>query len=78
MFEYHDINNSNALPMTDIIFARDVASFLPLEAQKTVLGDFEEKLKGNGILFLGENEHILGGMNWGEKTEGSLTYFNKQ
>lgn len=78
MFEYHDINNSNALPMTDIIFARDVASFLPLEAQKTVLGDFEEKLKGNGILFLGENEHIVGGMNWGEKTEGSLTYFNKQ
>lgn len=78
MFEYHDINNSNAMPMVDIIFARDVASFLPVESQKTVLGDFEEKLKGNGILFLGENEHVLGGMNWGEKTEGSLTYFNKQ
>ena len=78
MFEYHDINNANALPMTDIIFARDVLSLIPPEGQKTVLSDFEEKLKGNGILFLGENEGVGSGMNWGEKTQGSLTYYNKQ
>lgn len=78
MFEYHDINNANALPMTDIIFARDVLSLIPPDGQKTVLADFEEKLKGNGILFLGENEGVGSGMNWGEITQGSLTYFNKQ
>lgn len=78
MFEYHDINNANALPMTDIIFARDVLSLIPPEGQKTVLSDFEEKLKGNGILFLGENESVGSGMSWGEKTQGSLTYYCKQ
>ena len=78
MFEYHDINNANALPMTDIIFARDVLSLIPPDGQKTVLSDFEEKLKGNGILFLGENESVGSGMSWGEKTQGSLTYYSKQ
>ncbi|MBO7122670.1 MAG: chemotaxis protein CheW [Treponema sp.] len=78
MFEYHDINNANALPMTDIIFARDVISLLPPDGQKTVLADFEEKLKGNGILFLGENESVGSGLSWGEKTQGSLTYYSKQ
>ena len=78
MFEYHDINNANALPMTDIIFARDVLSLIPPEGQKTVLSDFEEKLKGNGILFLGENESVGSGVSWGEKTQGSLTYYCKQ
>ena len=78
MFEYHDINNANALPMTDIIFARDVLSLIPPDGQKTVLSDFEEKLKGNGILFLGENESVGSGMSWGEKTQGSLTYYCKQ
>ena len=78
MFEYHDINNANALPMTDIIFARDVVSLIPPEGQKTVLTDFDEKLKGNGVLFLGENESVGFGMNWGEKTQGQLTYYNKQ
>lgn len=78
MFEYHDIANSNALPMADIIFARDVLSLLTLEVQKNVLADFEEKLKGNGVLFLGENESVGAGKSWGERTEGSLTYFNKE
>jgi purine-binding chemotaxis protein CheW len=78
MFEYHDINNANALPMTDIIFARDVLSLIAPEGQKTVLADFEEKLKGNGVLFLGENESVGSGMSWGEKTQGSLTYYSKQ
>ena len=78
MFEYHDINNANALPMTDIIFARDVLSLIPPEGQKTILVDFEEKLKGNGILFLGENEGVGSGMSWGEMTQGQLTYYNKQ
>jgi len=78
MFEYHDCTNSNSLPMVDIVFARDVLSFLPVEAQNMVVGDFDEKLKGNGIIILGAGESLGKGSNWGEKTVGSLTYFNKQ
>ena len=78
MFEYHDCTNSNSLPMVDIVFARDVLSFLPVDAQNVVVGDFDEKLKGNGIIILGASESLGKGSNWGEKTVGSLTYFNKQ
>lgn len=78
MFEYHDCTNSNSLPMVDIVFARDVLSLLPVEAQNMVVGDFDEKLKGNGIIILGSGESLGKGSNWGEKTVGSLTYFNKQ
>lgn len=78
MFEYHDCTNSNSLPMVDIVFARDLLSFLPVEAQNMVVGDFDEKLKGNGIIILGTGESLGKGSNWGEKTVGSLTYFNKQ
>lgn len=78
MFEYHDCTNSNSLPMVDIVFARDVLSFLPVESQNMVVGDFDEKLKGNGIIILGSGESLGKGSNWGEKTVGSLTYYNKQ
>lgn len=78
MFEYHDCTNANSLPMVDIVFARDVLSFLPVESQNVVIGDFDEKLKGNGIIILGSGESLGKGSNWGEKTVGSLTYYNKQ
>ena len=78
MFEYHDCSNSNSLPMVDIVFARDILSFLPVESQNIVVGDFDEKLKGNGIIILGSGESLGKGSNWGEKTVGSLTYYNKQ
>lgn len=77
MFEYHDCQNSNALPMTDIIFARDLLSCLEVDVQNTVISDFEEKLKGNGILILGENESIAGVSNFMEVTVGSLTAYKK-
>ena len=78
MFEYHDCTNSTSLPMVDIVFARDFLSFLSVESQNIVVGDFDEKLKGNGIIILGSGESLGKGSNWGEKTVGSLTYFNKQ
>lgn len=77
MFEYHDCQNSNALPMTDIIFARDLLSCLEVDVQNTVISDFDEKLKGNGILILGENESIVGVSNFMEITVGSLTAYKK-
>jgi purine-binding chemotaxis protein CheW len=51
---------------------------LPVESQTIVVSDFEEKLKGNGIIILGNNESLGKGSSWGEKTVGSLTSFNKQ
>lgn len=77
MFEYHDCQNSNALPMTDIIFARDLLSCLEVDVQNTVISDFDEKLKGNGILILGENESIAGVSNFMEVTVGSLAAYKK-
>ena len=55
-FEFHDILNSNSLPPVDLILCRDMISFLSPEEQGRVLNDFQDKLKGSGILILGTNE----------------------
>ncbi len=78
MFEYHDCRNTNALPMVDLVFARDLLSLLDGDAQKLVLNDFSEKLKGNGSVILGENEIIHDSSEFLEHTEGVLTAFTKQ
>lgn len=78
MFEYHDCRNTNALPMVDLVFARDLLSLLDGDAQKLVLNDFSEKLKGNGSVILGENEIIHDSSEFLEHTEGALTAFTKQ
>lgn len=78
MFEYHDCKNTNALPMVDLIFARDLLSLLDVNAQNQVFADFSEKLKGNGVLILGENEMVLNPSDFLEHTEGSITSFYKQ
>jgi purine-binding chemotaxis protein CheW len=77
MFEYHDFMNMTALSVVDAIFCRDVLSFLPSQAQQTLLGDFAEKLKGNGIVILGDNETIGNREPWREKTVGSVTVYSK-
>ncbi len=78
MFEYHDCRNTNALPMVDLVFARDLLSFMDEESQNLVLNDFSEKLKGNGSVILGENEIIHDSSEFLEHTEGALTAFTKQ
>ena len=78
MFEYHDCRNTNALPMVDLVFARDLLSLLDDEAQKVVLNDFSEKIKGNGSIILGENEIIHDSSEFLEHTEGALTAITKQ
>ncbi len=76
MFEYHDCVHTNNLPPIDIVFARDIISFLPEQSQRTMINDFEEKVKGNGIIIIGENENIsLGG--WSKKTVGSIGVYSK-
>ena len=78
MFEYHDCANTNNLPSCDIVFARDVLSFLPESAQQTVVTDFYEKLKGNGVVLLGQNESLEENPKWSAKTVGTITIFSKK
>jgi purine-binding chemotaxis protein CheW len=78
LFEYHDCLHNNSLPDVDIIFCRDVVSFLDSQSQATVLGEFEEKLKGNGILILGQNEVLSSQTNWSVKPVGSVNVYSKR
>ena len=63
VFEYHDIINEIPLPDLDIIIARDIISFLPVQEQDKLIAGFSEKLKGNGLVLMGKNE-ILPGTGW--------------
>ncbi|MFA6506446.1 MAG: CheR family methyltransferase [Treponemataceae bacterium] len=56
VFEYHDVLNANPYPELDIILARDLISFLTPGDQSRVFADFSDKLKRQGVLFLGRNE----------------------
>lgn len=77
MFEYHDCVNTNNLPPIDIVFARDVIAFLPEASQNTILNEFDEKMKGNGVIIVGENENISI-KGWSKKQAGSLAVYSKQ
>jgi purine-binding chemotaxis protein CheW len=77
LFEYHDFMNMTAISVADAVFCRDVLSFLSAQAQQTLLNDFAEKLKGNGIVILGDNETIGNREPWREKTVGSVTVYSK-
>ncbi len=70
MFEYHDCVNTNNLPPTDIVFARDLLSFLPEASQATFLSEISDKIKGNGVIIVGDNENLkLPG--WSKKQVGN-------
>ncbi len=77
MFEYHDCKNTNALPMVDVIFARDVLSLLDPKAQDAVVSDFLEKMKGNAVAIIGENELMPDSFNFAEKTVGTVVAYSK-
>ena len=77
MFEYHDCTNTNSLPNADLIFCRDLLSFLPEDEQNAILLDFEDRLKGNGIMILGENESLAGKMQWSENLIENISIYTK-
>lgn len=78
MFEYHDCKNTNALPMCDVIFARDLLSVIPKESQEYVINDFIEKMKGNAVAVVGEHEVLPASYGFGENTVGALTAYIKE
>lgn len=78
LFEYHDCMNATSMPVVDVIFARDILSSLAPDAQKNLLAEFAEKLKGNGILIVGEHESLAGISGWSEHTENNMTFYTKQ
>ncbi|MDR2072956.1 MAG: chemotaxis protein CheW [Spirochaetaceae bacterium] len=58
LFEYHDVLNDNSLPDLDIILARDVLSFFPVQEQVKLVHEFAERLKTRGLVILGTNEEL--------------------
>ncbi|MBP3416416.1 MAG: chemotaxis protein CheW [Spirochaetaceae bacterium] len=78
LFEYHDCMHTNNMPVIDMIFSRDLVSFLKPDVQATLLEDFDEKLKGNGKVILGENESLTHLTNWSETLVGSVVVYGKQ
>ena len=77
MFEYHDCKHTNALPAVDIIFARDFLSLLDEKAQESVVNDFIEKMKGNAVAIIGENEEMPDSFSFGENAVGTLVAYTK-
>ena len=77
MFEYHDCKNTNALPMVDIVFARDILSLLDIKSQDNVIADFLDKMKGNAVAFVGDNEALSASFGFGEKSVDALIVYNK-
>jgi purine-binding chemotaxis protein CheW len=61
IFEYHDVLNEGQLPKLDIILARDIVSFFSVQEQEKLLSLFAERLKNQGLVFLGRNEQFQGG-----------------
>lgn len=77
LFEYHDCMNTGNMPSSDIIFSRDVLSFLPVQAQKSLIESFADQVKGNGIIVLGKNEKLGANGGWQEKMTGSIVVYTK-
>lgn len=77
LFEYHDCMNTGSMPSSDIIFSRDVISFLPVQSQKVLIESFADQLKGNGIVILGKNETFGANGAWKEKNTGSIVVYTK-
>lgn len=78
MFEYHDCMNTNALPVIDLIFARDILSLLDEKGQESVINDFGEKMKGNGTIIIGDNEIVPASAGFKEKAVGTLKAYSKK
>jgi len=79
LFEYHDCVHQNAVPDVDIILARDVLSFLTVPNQTSILSEFREKLKGSGVVILGQNEAMPKRDGWlRNQASSGIVIFSKE
>jgi purine-binding chemotaxis protein CheW len=74
LFEFHDVLNGNNIPDVDIILARDLLSFFSAQDQGKIIKEFSEKLKKQGIIFLGRNEQ-LSEDDWQPLTKDTVSAF---
>ncbi|MDR2766948.1 MAG: chemotaxis protein CheW [Treponema sp.] len=77
LFEYHDIQNDNALPDLDLILIRDMLSFLPVENQEKLQAEFTEKLKHRGMIIMGRNEE-LPGPSWRQAAKQPVSAYTRR
>jgi chemotaxis methyl-accepting protein methylase len=56
--------NSNPVPEVDFILCRDMVSFMSGAEQSRILGDFREKLKDGGTVFMGAHERMPAADGW--------------
>lgn len=64
LFEYHDIINYHGLPPMNMIFSRDVVSFMSVEQREKWFEDLNEVLKKDGCIILGSNEKPENAFGW--------------
>lgn len=64
LFEFSDIRNSSAIPRVNVILARDVVSFLSKDDQIRVIQAFEQSVKPEGVVVLGDRERPLPSEAW--------------
>jgi purine-binding chemotaxis protein CheW len=68
VFEYHDVANGNTLPDIDIVFVRDLLSFLPEKTQSALIEEIRDRLKKTGLVVTGTHELMPDGWtNVGKK-----------
>ncbi|MDR3324390.1 MAG: chemotaxis protein CheW [Spirochaetaceae bacterium] len=56
VFEYHDVAHGNTLPDIDIVFIRDLLSFLPEKTQSAMIDEIRDRLKKTGLIVTGAHE----------------------
>lgn len=78
LFEYHDCTNQNAVPNMDIVVCRDVLSYMNVKQQATVMNEISDKLKDNGIVFLGKNEAMPHNSGWLRTVKDDVIAFTRE
>ncbi|GMO55413.1 MAG: chemotaxis protein CheW [Termitinemataceae bacterium] len=74
VFEYHDVTIDNSLPELDLVFCRDLLSFLSEKGQNKVIQDIDEKLKkSKSMVFLGSSETL--GSSWQSVGKDKISAF---
>lgn len=77
LFEYHDITNTHSMPPIQLFVARDLFSFLKPSLVARIFEDIKDRVKGNGILCLGQNEIPPPDSGWVVQDKSSLGFSHK-